>query len=125
MSSDWPVGPVSETAAPHRMGAALAYARRYGLFTLAGIAGEDDLDAPDLATGTTPSTAQNGALVRETGPGAVHQAGQATWRTTRPAILSGSRQSGSPAVARGPSKPARPTPERRRRPTASNQGCYR
>jgi len=30
------------------MGAALTYARRYALFTLAGIAGEDDLDAPDL-----------------------------------------------------------------------------
>ena len=41
--------PVSETAAPHRMGAALTYARRYALFTLVGIAGEDDLDAPDLA----------------------------------------------------------------------------
>ncbi len=40
--------PVSETAAPHRMGAALTYARRYALFTLVGIAGEDDLDAPDL-----------------------------------------------------------------------------
>ncbi len=44
-----PVCPVSETAAPHRMGAALTYARRYALFTLVGIAGEDDLDAPDLA----------------------------------------------------------------------------
>jgi hypothetical protein len=29
------------------MGAALTYARRYALFTLVGIAGEDDLDAPD------------------------------------------------------------------------------
>ena len=48
MSSDWPVCPVSETAAPHRMGAALTYARRYALFTLVGIAGDDDLDAPDL-----------------------------------------------------------------------------
>ena len=48
VSSDWPVCPVSETAAPHRMGAALTYARRYALFTLVGIAGEDDLDAPDL-----------------------------------------------------------------------------
>ena len=48
MSSEWPVCPVSETAAPHRMGAALTYARRYALFTLVGIAGEDDLDAPDL-----------------------------------------------------------------------------
>src|SRR6202789_2165849 len=50
VSSDWPVCPVSETAAPHRMGAALTYARRYALFTLVGIAGEDDLDAPDLGT---------------------------------------------------------------------------
>src|SRR6202140_3200513 len=48
LSSDWPVCPVSETSAPHRMGAALTYARRYALFTLVGIAGEDDLDAPDL-----------------------------------------------------------------------------
>jgi hypothetical protein len=31
------------------MGAALTYARRYALFTLVGIAGEDDVDAPDLA----------------------------------------------------------------------------
>ncbi len=49
IASDWPVCAISETAAPHRMGAALTYARRYGLFTLVGIAGEDDLDAPDLS----------------------------------------------------------------------------
>jgi len=62
MSSDWPVCPVSETNAPHRMGAALTYARRYALFTLVGIAGEDDLDAPDLPTvdARTPSSAANG-----------------------------------------------------------------
>jgi hypothetical protein len=48
IASDWPVCEISETTAPHRMGAALTYARRYGLFTLVGIAGEDDLDAPDL-----------------------------------------------------------------------------
>jgi hypothetical protein len=48
VSSDWPVCSISETAAPHRMGAALTYARRYGLFTLVGIAGDDDLDAPDI-----------------------------------------------------------------------------
>src|SRR5947207_2196141 len=47
---------ISETAAPHRMGAALTYARRYALFTLVGIAGEDDLDAPDLATLTPASS---------------------------------------------------------------------
>src|SRR5437773_4403096 len=48
IASDWPVCPVAETAHPQRMGAALTYARRYALFTLVGIAGEDDLDAPDL-----------------------------------------------------------------------------
>ena len=48
ISSDWPVCPFSETASPHRMGAALTYARRYALFTLVGIAWEDDFDAPDL-----------------------------------------------------------------------------
>jgi hypothetical protein len=47
IASDWPVCPVAETANPQRMGAALTYARRYALFTLVGIAGEDDLDAPD------------------------------------------------------------------------------
>jgi hypothetical protein len=50
ISSNWPVCSVSETATPHRMGAALNYARRYALFALVGIAGEDDLDAPDLLT---------------------------------------------------------------------------
>jgi ERF superfamily len=49
VSSDWPVCAVAETAAPHRMGAALTYARRYALFTLVGIAGEDDRDAPDFS----------------------------------------------------------------------------
>jgi len=47
ISSDWPVCPVSEIGTPHRMGKALTYARRYALFALVGIAGEDDLDAPD------------------------------------------------------------------------------
>ena len=51
LSSEWPVCPITETAAPRRMGAALTYARRYALFTLVGIAGEDDLDAPDLGAG--------------------------------------------------------------------------
>ena len=45
IASDWPVCPIAETANPQRMGAALTYARRYALFTLVGIAGEDDLDA--------------------------------------------------------------------------------
>jgi hypothetical protein len=56
IASDWPVCAISETAAPHRMGAALTYARRYALFTLVGIAGEDDLDAPDLITPMAPAS---------------------------------------------------------------------
>jgi hypothetical protein len=69
IASDWPVCAISETAAPQRMGAALTYARRYALFTLVGIAGEDDLDAPDLTTPTdrtpgpqTPKAHGNGQL---------------------------------------------------------------
>jgi hypothetical protein len=50
LASDWPVCPLSDLSTPRRMGAALTYARRYALFTLVGIAGEDDLDAPDLPT---------------------------------------------------------------------------
>jgi hypothetical protein len=46
--STWPVCSIDEMTSPKSMGAALTYARRYALFTLAGIAGEDDLDAPDL-----------------------------------------------------------------------------
>jgi hypothetical protein len=57
ISSDWPVCPTSETANPHRMGAALTYARRYALFALVGIAGEDDLDAPDLLVDPSPKAA--------------------------------------------------------------------
>ena len=48
IASDWPVCPLADLPTPHRMGAALTYARRYSLFALVGIAGEDDLDAPDL-----------------------------------------------------------------------------
>jgi ERF superfamily len=50
IASDWPVCTLADMASPQRMGAALSYARRYALFTLVGIAGEDDLDAPDLTT---------------------------------------------------------------------------
>jgi hypothetical protein len=60
IASDWPVCGITETAAPHRMGAALTYARRYALFTLVGIAGEDDLDAPDLIAPTTSSPRTEG-----------------------------------------------------------------
>jgi ERF superfamily len=60
ISSDWPVCQPKDTEAPHRMGAALTYARRYALFALVGIAGEDDLDAPDLSPVVVPPASQNG-----------------------------------------------------------------
>ena len=68
IASHWPVCAIAEIANPHRMGAALTYARRYALFTLVGIAGEDDLDAPDICvpapvTGAlTPQTRGNGKI---------------------------------------------------------------
>ena len=65
MSSDWPVCALAETNAPHRMGAALTYARRYALFTLVGIAGEDDLDAPDLPSLSAEQTIPSGQGVNE------------------------------------------------------------
>src|ERR1700731_4348123 len=75
IASDWPVCAISETTTPHRMGAALAYARRYALFTLVGIAGEDDLDAPDLKAATAqdigiaaPPANTNGLLNGSQGP---------------------------------------------------------
>jgi hypothetical protein len=55
ISSDWPVCPISDTVSPQRMGTALSYARRYALFALVGIAGEDDLDAPDLIAEPSPA----------------------------------------------------------------------
>src|SRR2546422_2772376 len=56
IASHWPVCPIAEAANPQRMVAALTYARGYALFTLVGIAGEDDLDAPDLGNGPRSST---------------------------------------------------------------------
>jgi hypothetical protein len=79
ISSDWPVCPISETAAPHRMGAALTYARRYALFALVGIAGEDDLDAPDPLVEPSPAVGAptqpdpNRQTSRKPSNGSVHQ----------------------------------------------------
>src|SRR5256885_4975635 len=74
IASDWPVCRLGDTAAPHRMGAALTYARRYALFTLVGIAGEDDLDAPDL--NGRSQAAQSGAV---DSVGAVGSPGKRRW----------------------------------------------
>jgi hypothetical protein len=82
IASDWPVCPLGETANPQRMGAALTYARRYALFTLVGIAGEDDLDAPDLG-------------VANSGPA-----------TTQTSVTSGIATAGKPGSGNGPATAA-------------------
>src|SRR5204863_2286053 len=69
IASDWPVCPLEDLATPRRMGAALTYARRYALFALVGIAGEDDLDAPDLnAPEPLEPVAKKSVLNGGTGP---------------------------------------------------------
>jgi ERF superfamily len=92
IASDWPVCALSEMAAPRRMGAALTYARRYALFTLVGIAGEDDLDGPDL--GGQPhersSTTGNGSDRKANGTGATQLLGsfgstRKPWSPPKPA----------------------------------------
>src|SRR4051794_13018710 len=50
IAATWPVCRLADLSQPKLMGAALTYARRYGLFTLVGLAGEDDVDAPDLVS---------------------------------------------------------------------------
>jgi hypothetical protein len=65
IASEWPVCALSEISQPRRMGAALTYARRYALFALVGIAGEDDLDAPDL---TSPSVTDQGTHTKSICP---------------------------------------------------------
>jgi hypothetical protein len=73
ISSDWPVCQLSETSAPRRMGAALTYARRYALFTMVGIAGEDDLDAPPDVTSESAEghKAADVGVTRNPGPAPV------------------------------------------------------
>ena len=73
VSSEWPVCQITDIASAQRMGAALTYARRYALFTLVGITGEDDLDAPDL--GAAPKAAAEL-------PGPPDQGKQANGQTT-------------------------------------------
>ena len=76
IASDWPVCPNNLTSTPHLMGAALSYARRYALFALVGIAGEDDLDAPDLLVDPSPAinlpTSQNRSGHRSRKPQSIH-----------------------------------------------------
>ena len=79
IASDWPVCRLADAAAPHRMGAALTYARRYSLFTLVGIAGEDDLDAPDLNGRSQPGGRRQVGRSRR-----YPQTPSASWQRKRP-----------------------------------------
>jgi hypothetical protein len=78
ISSDWPVCAIADSVNPQRMGTALSYARRYALFALVGIAGEDDLDAPDLigepspVTTTSATTSQTSSKARKPN-GSIHK----------------------------------------------------
>jgi hypothetical protein len=90
IASHWPVCSVAEIANPQRMGAALTYARRYGLFTLVGIAGEDDLDAPDICMpaprpGPAPGPSLAGSSLPWQGPG--NGKVRAAARSPMPAVL--------------------------------------
>ena len=90
VSSDWPVCQISDIASAQRVGAALTYARRYALFTLVGIAGEDDLDAPDLNANPSPAApVPRSSYPRKEGNGGQAAAEQpATARPGRPSAFS-------------------------------------
>jgi hypothetical protein len=81
IASDWPVCAAAETANPQRMGAALTYARRYALFTLVGIAGEDDLDAPDLMAPSPSGAASRSGVVHFSQPRTKSGNGRVTAKT--------------------------------------------
>jgi hypothetical protein len=91
IASDWPVCSISETSTPHRMGAALTYARRYALFTLVGIAGEDDLDAPDLVAPSAQGAnerikSMNGANGYLNGHARNKSTNPTSWRSAKPSV---------------------------------------
>jgi ERF superfamily len=73
------------------MGAALTYARRYALFTLVGIAGEDDLDAPDLALSAGPPEGQNSPPADQSGSGSPASCPKLPAAASRPSKSSGAR----------------------------------
>src|ERR1044071_5152938 len=82
ISSEWPVCQIADIAPAHRVGAALTYARRYALFALVGIAGEDDIDAPDLGGAPSAETEQAWSPDQRKASNGQTAAGQ---RTNRPA----------------------------------------
>lgn len=106
IASDWPVCPLADMAYPRRMGAALTYARRYALFTLVGIAGEDDLDAPDLMDSQIPPSRPkgNGTVAPQSNGG--HDAGLRSQKvsTNGAARIDGARSRASVTKSTAPPK---------------------
>ncbi len=97
ISSDWPVCTVADSEQPHRMGAALTYARRYALFTLVGIAGEDDLDAPDLNPRQSSSSKADRSRRTNSGNGSLDsRAPNLATRTPLSQQANGSNRAGVP-----------------------------
>src|SRR5437016_6555176 len=94
IASDWPVCAAAETANPQRMGAALTYARRYALFTLVGIAGEDDLDAPDLGAPSSSGSASASPVVRFPPPRQKPGNGRAAVKAEPPITLNWKQSAG-------------------------------
>ena len=119
LSSQWPVCPISETAAPRRMGPALTYARRYALFTLVGIAGEDDLDAPDLnvkVEAVSKDRAVREGMAASVGPTHPKTAGASQAKAVvaaraapQPPLDEGTEARAGSARKETPAHPARPT----------------
>jgi len=95
IASEWPVCPVADLGSPRRMGAALTYARRYALFTLVGIAGEDDLDAPDIRETNVSSPASLGNFVN---PGSASGQSRLPSRSSGNGHARGAMKGGSPAI---------------------------
>ena len=123
MLSDWPACPISETATPHRMGAALTYAIRYALFTLVGIAGEDDLDAPDLVAPAVPDSGPERATISSeiAGLNGSRRAAETPSPRTRKAAATNIK----PVLdSGGVGGPTRSTSGRRRSPQRGRRRCH-
>ncbi|WP_245427918.1 ERF family protein [Bradyrhizobium sp. MOS003] len=119
--------PRSRSTAPD--GAALTYARRYALFALVGIAGEDDFDAPDVVTrppaAMQPQTATRtkGRLeASETAPG-VAAKGQPPPQEDSPGGGRPRSQGRLPEEARG-SRPSRSRYSRAQGPCQRSKGLH-
>lgn len=106
ISARWPVCRTTDLPHPKLMGACLTYARRYGLFTLVGLAGEDDLDGPEpgdelsIADGgpAESEVAGRGIPVRDDiGNGADRDPAAPRRRRGRPRKLPGASEASSPS----------------------------